>query len=261
MNERLRKVIHAVAVLAALTMVNGIALGIFDPEPTAARTEFGGRLVIGAASVLFAIVMVGFFTVRALNWWLVARRRTATAQGTVIGRSDEESPSDGAMMYQRVLHVRYYVRRRPYDLQWSPSHFHTNVGWFLTRIDARYPNGTEVSVRYDPSDVENAWVGRVWGAPLFAAPLSVALLGAVLVSGYLMGSFVTQYSPVASLSRGAGSSGASNPGASGDTSRLALREAEPYRDISCSCVSEVHGRDERIQLAVSMSPRGNDAIA
>lgn len=172
---------------AALALVAGVVSGL--TVPTSLVEEYAVGALLGAgAGVLCGIWALGSASQRALEWWFSSRRRSRTVKGRVIGRSTDKQPSEYAYVYQRVLRVAYDADRRARELRWTPSHIYSSGSFIMDRIDRKYPDGTEVVVRFEPGHPDNAWVGRLWSPPLVASSLLALFAAGVFATAFVAAS-------------------------------------------------------------------------
>lgn len=156
----------------ALALVAGMSCGLATPTSMVDAHPMPALLGAGIG-VLCGLWALGSASQRSLEWCLAVRRRSKMTTGTVLGRTEDKQPSDYAYVYQRVLRVGYEVERSVRELRWAPSSAYSNGSAIMDRIDRKYPNGAEVTVRYEPGHPENAGVGSVWFPPVVAIPLLV----------------------------------------------------------------------------------------
>lgn len=174
---------RVVKVCGIVALLVGACLGLLMP-----RVEDFGVVVGAAVGVGCAVWAVGQASSRALTRSWSARRRTASAVGTVTGRRTAQAPSKRQYVYQRVLQVSY--RHGPWvrELDWPPSSVYTTSDSWLERVDRRYPDGKELQVYYDPRDPENAGVGRAWISPFVAVALLLVYVSVTLGAAFFVAS-------------------------------------------------------------------------
>jgi hypothetical protein len=168
----------------ALALVTGVVSGLTVPTRVVVDYAVGPLLGAGAG-IACGIWALGSASLRSLDWWLSSRRRSKTVLGKVIGRSTDQQPSDYAYVYQRVLTVAYQVDRRARELRWTPSSVYSNGSSIMNRIDRKYPDGTEVTVRFEPGHPENAGVGRLRLPPFLASSLLALFVGGVFATAFI----------------------------------------------------------------------------
>lgn len=280
MRESIKKVGRVLGGAAILTLLNGFSIGLVRPDVAVAAARMTGDILGWALALLCAGGGVAVAAMNSLDKWFRARRRTRATPGIVIGRSLESDVGDTSTVYRAVVHVRYEVRGKELELDWTPSSMAANIPWLVEFfLERKYPGGKELTVYYEWQDPQNAWVGRAWSAPLLSVPLVTVLLGGILAGAYVTGSFLrgatdgfltAQWTNAKALAGEVSQRIEQPPPAEASTSssvtltpeealRLALRSnigassrgASKDHDL-CSCIAETKTRDERVQLTLAI---------
>jgi hypothetical protein len=158
---------------AALALLGGLTCGVATPTSVADAQPFPALLGAGVG-VLCGLWALASAAQRSLEWCLAVRRRSEKTTGVVRGRTEDKQPSDYAYVYQRILRVSYRVDGRVREFNYAPSSGYSNGSAIMDRIDKKYPDGAEVTVRYERGHPENAGVGSLWFPPVVAVPLLAA---------------------------------------------------------------------------------------
>jgi hypothetical protein len=138
--------------------------------------ERGKNLII--AGVFFLIGLgVALYGLTALSN-AEAAKAWPTAEGTILSSRCERFFNDWQITYEAMVTYTYSVAGKRYE--WNTIAFGYNGGWWRLpnrRIADRFPPGSAVTVRYDPSEP--------WSATL-SVGLNLPILGWIFLGSWIM---------------------------------------------------------------------------